>query len=433
MLVFSAFAVTPVLLRARVTTVPELLGRRFDDRMRRYLSSVSIVLSIFLDTAGSLYAGALVIRVFFPALELTWCCVAIAVFAGIYTAAGGLRAVVYTDVFQSVILLIGSLLLAVLVFGEFDYSLSAVQSALGAEKLSLIRPADDPYLPWPGTLIGLPILGFYYWTMNQYVSQRILGARSIDTAARGAMLAAGLKLLPLFIMVFPGAMAAALFTDIDRADTIFPRLIAEFAPAGLAGLILAGLISAIMSSVDSALNSASTLISVDFVQPHRPHMTSQQLARSGRYITLILMVVAAVWAPMIDNFPGLFAYLQQGFTYAAAPLVPAFLLAIYSRGINADAAFFGTLTGHAFSGLCFVAVQLEWITLHFTIMAGVLVVFSTLAIMFFQWRYQRLPSLVQLAVVATSDDSSRHHFPADIRWMAALIIAAIVWLLSCFW
>src|SRR5690606_1948423 len=117
----------------------------------------------------------------------------------------------------------------------------------------LIRPLDDPALPWLGTLIGLPILGFYYWTMNQYVAQRLLGARDLQAAGRGALIAAALKLLPLFLMVLPGVMAAALFADLERPDTVFPRLIATYAPPGLAGLMIAGLLAAIMSSVDSAL------------------------------------------------------------------------------------------------------------------------------------------------------------------------------------
>lgn len=304
-LVFTAVFVTPLLIGSRITTVPELLERRFDARSRKYLSAVSVFLSIVLDTAGSLYAGALVLMLFVPGLSLAPTCAAMAVFAGVYTAAGGLRAVALTDVLQSLVLLLGSAVLFVLVFGEFGYSWSAVVAALPSEKLSLIRPWDDPVLPWAGTLIGLPILGFYYWTMNQYVSQRLLGARNVAVAGWGAVLAAALKLLPLFLMVLPGVMAAALFTDLDRADTVFPRLVAEYAPVGIAGLILAGLLAAIMSSVDSALNSASTLITLDFVAPRRPGMNAQALARLGRIITLVLVVLAALWAPMIARFPGL--------------------------------------------------------------------------------------------------------------------------------
>lgn len=203
-LAFIAVFIAPLMIQAQVTTIPELFGRRFSPAMRAYLSVVTLFLSLVLDTAGSLYAGALVLKLFFPDLQLAPMCAAIALFAGLYTAAGGLRAVAYTDVVQALVLLVGSLILAILVFGEFGYSWSAVVDRVDPEKLLLIRPLADPALPWFGTLIGLPVLGFYYWTMNQYVSQRLLGARDARTAGRGALLAAILKLQPLFLHGLPG-------------------------------------------------------------------------------------------------------------------------------------------------------------------------------------------------------------------------------------
>ncbi|MGB3623531.1 sodium/solute symporter [Ketobacter sp. MCCC 1A13808] len=383
-LMLTALFVAPVFIKQRISTVPEVLERRFDPRMRKYLSGTSLFLSIVLDTAGSLYAGALVLMMFFPGLALAPTCAAMALFAGIYTTAGGLRAVAYTDVLQTLVLLAGSLLLSIIVFGQFDYSWSQVTSRLDAQHLSLIRPLDDPALPWLGTLIGLPILGFYYWTMNQYVAQRLLGARDADAAGKGALIAAALKLLPLFFMVLPGAMAAALFTDLERSDTVFPRLIAEFAPPGLAGLMLAGLMAAIMSSVDSTLNSASTLFIMDFVKPKKPAMTHQQMATWGRYCTLILMVLAALWAPAIDHFPGLFAYLQQAFAYVTPPLVAAFAMGFCSKKIGAGAAFRGVIAGHIISAVLFAGSKLGWHDIHFTLIAGLLFFVTLVLITLFQ-------------------------------------------------
>lgn len=426
-LIFSAFFVMPRLLRGRVTTIPEWLEQRFNARLRKYLSAVTVFLSIVLDTAGSLYAGSLVLLMFFPALTLTPTIVIIAVAAGFYTAAGGLRAVAYTDVLQTCVLLAGSLLLTVMVFGEFDYSWSKVVAALPAENLSLIRPLDDPDLPWLGTLIGLPVLGFYYWTMNQYVSQRLLGARDAATAGRGAMLAAALKLSPLFIMVLPGAMAAALFTDLERSDMVFPTLISEYAPVGVAGLILAGLLAAIMSSVDSALNSSSTLISVDFIQPGRPAWDAQQMARTGRIVTLSLMVVAAVWAPMIDRFPGLFAYLQSGFAYVTPPLVAVFLLGRFTHWLNARAALRATLTGHAISAVWFTATQLGWLGIHFTVVAGLLLGITLVAAR----AWQLLETEGGRRVLP--DTGGEEAMPRDVRWIAALLLAATAVIVAVFW
>lgn len=432
-LIFSAIFVVPVFIRRGLTTVPELLEQRFDARLRKYLSGASVFLSIVLDTAGSIYAGSLVLMLFIPGLDLVWTCVAMAIFAGIYTAAGGLRAVAYTDVIQAIILLLGSFILSILVFNHFDFSWASVKAQLDPDKLSLIRPMDDPALPWLGTLIGLPILGFYYWTMNQYVAQRLLGARDADAAGKGALLAAALKLLPLFFMVLPGAMAAAIFTDLERADTVFPRLIGEFAPPGLAGVLIAGLMAAIMSSVDSALNSASTLIMVDFVKPRRPAMTHAQVARAGRYVTLLLMVFAAAWAPMIDNFPGLFAYLQQAFSYVASPLVAVFLLGVFGRRLGAEAALRGLISGHIFSLLLFVGAQLGWHDIHFTLVAGLLFVVTGVLALIWQLllpggSYQ--PDSTQLSVV---DPEAHHSVSASIKRGALAITGITAMIVIAFW
>jgi solute:Na+ symporter, SSS family len=369
-LVFSAFFIMPRLLRAGVTTVPEWLEQRFDGRLRRYLSAVSIVLSIVLDTAGSLYAGAVVLMTFIPGLTLGVTCAAMALLAGLYTIAGGLRAVVYTDVLQTTVLLLGSALLCGIVLAEFDFSWTLIRDTVGTGRLSLVRPLDDPAMPWLGLLVGVPVLGFYYWTMNQYVAQRILGARNVEQATKGALLAAALKLLPLLLMVLPGALAASLFGDLQRGDQVFPTLVRELAPVGLAGLILAGLIAAIMSSVDSALNSASTLITVDFVRPRQPGISPQDQARLGRWITVGLMLFAAIWAPMIDRFPGLFNYLQQGFAYVTPPLVAVFLLGRFWLRLSTPAAFGALVTAHVLSAVLFVAAQLGWHEVHFLIVAG---------------------------------------------------------------
>ena len=429
-LIFSLFFVVPVFIGSRIRTVPELLERRFDARMRKYLSGVTIFLSIALDTAGSLYAGALVLAMFFPTLSLAPTCALIAVFAGLYTAAGGLRAVAYTDVIQSIVLLAGSLLLFVMVFGEFNYSWSAVKAAVDPERLSLIRPLDDPALPWLGTIVGLPILGFYYWTMNQYVSQRLLGARDLTAAGRGALIAAALKLLPLFLMVLPGVMAIALFDDLERADLVFPRLVSEYAPIGVAGLILSGLLAAIMSSIDSALNSASTLITLDFVKPRRPAMDSRQMARMGRAFTLCLVAIAALWAPMIKTFPGLFAYLQQTFAYVTPPLVAVFLLGLFDRRIGARAALYATVTGHAVSAAWFVASQLGWATLHFTLVAGCLFGLTFGAAFVWQRVIGQMPSAAQLGAV---DPSRVPALSPGLRYAGWVLAAATVLLVLSFW
>ena len=382
-LLFTVFFVTPILMRARVTTMPELMERRFDPRLRKYLAAVTLFLSVVLDTAATMYAGALVTITFIPGLELWQVCLVIALFTGAYTAAGGLRAVVYTEILQAIVLLGGAGLLAYLVFGRFDYSWQAVVDAARPRDLSLVRPLDDATLPWLGLITGVPIVGFYYWTMNQYVIQRVLGARDVETAGRAALIAATLKLLPLFLMVLPGVMAVSLLPNLEHADSVFPTMVATFAPDGVRGLILAGLIAALMSTVSATLNASATLITMDFIQPRRPDWDSHRLARVGRIVTLLMALVAAAWAPMIRHFEGLWSYLQQVFAFVASPLVATFLMGLWVRRLGAGAALRGLISGHVLSALLFAAREFGWVSLHFTVIGGVL--FAATAALTFLW------------------------------------------------
>ncbi len=370
-LILMAAVFVPVFLRARITTVPEYLELRYDSRSRKIFSLITIVISIVVDTAGGLYAGAVVLKVFFPELVLWHTTLLLALIAGFYTAFGGLKAVVYTDTLQAVILIVGCSMLTWILFAELDFSWSTVRSALPDGHLSVIRPLDDPTLPWLGTAIGVPLLGFWYWVTNQYVTQRVLAARSVNHARWGALLGGFMKIVPLFIMVLPGAMAVSVIPGLVNPDQVFPTLVAEVLPVGIVGLVLAGLISAIMSSVDSTLNSASTLIVVDFVKPRRPGVTPAQVATYGRIATVVCMTIAAVWAPMISNFGGLWAYLQQMFAIIVPPVATIFLLGVFSRRGTATASFVTLLAGFAIGLALFVLGQAGVWPLHFSINVGI--------------------------------------------------------------
>jgi SSS family solute:Na+ symporter len=385
-LVFIAIFFVPFFIRSGLTTIPEFLERRFDVRSRKYFSALTIFTSVIIDTAGGIYAGTLVLKTFFPELipglgpeaDFYVTCGILALIAGIYTAAGGLAAVVYTDILQAVILLVGSTFIAVITFGQFDFSWAQATAQLPENHLSLMRPLGSEGLPWLGTLVGVPILGFYYWGLNQYIVQRILGARDLDNARWGAMLGGFLKLLPLFIMVLPGAFALRLYPDLGSPDMVFPTLVTELLPIGAVGIVMAGLIAAIMSTIDSTLNSASTLITIDFIKPNRPDMTPKETGRIGRITTIVLMVFAAVWAPQIREFPGLWSYVQSVLSYLVPPVVAIFLLGIFWPRSNGNGAFTTLLGGHALSitvflfaqdGLLFTDAPID---LHFTIIAGIL-------------------------------------------------------------
>jgi SSS family solute:Na+ symporter len=432
-LVFSMFWVLPILLRARVTTLPELMERRFDARLRRYLSGITLFLSIVLDTAGTLYAGAVVLTTLVPGITLAQTTLALALFTAAYTAAGGLRAVVYTDVMQAVVLLVGAAVLAWTVFGQYDHSWAQVVARVPASHLSLIRPLDDPGVPWLGLITGLPIVGFYYWTMNQYIIQRVLGARDLPAASRGALFAAALKLLPLFLMTLPGAMAIPLLPHLQHPDRVWPELVVRYAPVGLAGFIVAGLLAALMSTCSATLNSAATLLTVDFVAPSRPHLSPRRLTMLGRAFTLGVALLAGLWAPQIQHFQGLWGYLQQVFAYVASPLVATFLFGLASPRLGAQAAWRGLVSGHVVSAALFLGAQAGWVRIHFTVIGGVLFALTLL----FTWLWMRRMGKADCpadgsAALQLISRRRLPRLPGDARWGAAAVLLGIVAVLWMF-
>ena len=380
-LIVAAAIFVPLYLRAKITTIPEFLELRYDARSRNFFSAVTIFTSVVVEMAGGLYAGALVVQLFFPELLLWQTCLLIAVSAGLYTAFGGLKAVVYTDAIQAVILIVGCSILTYILFEKLDFSWSNVIAAVPEGHFSIVQPATDETLPWPGLIVGVPLLGFWYFTTNQFIVQRILGSKDIANARWGIMLAGLLKFVPLFIMVIPGAMAIGLFPGIENPDMVFPTLMKEVLPVGLFGLVLAGLVSAIMSSVDSTLNSASTLVVIDFIKPRKPGLSDKKMADYGRYTTLILMVVAAIWAPMIENFTGLWAYLQQMFSVIVPPVAVIFLIGIFDKRGTGDAAIWTLVLGTLLGALLFVLGQLGYWDFHFTYNIGLVFLLSTVIFM----------------------------------------------------
>ncbi len=370
-LVLVAVVYLPIYLKAKITTIPEFLELRFDSRSRKYFSAITIFLSVVVDASTGLYAGSLVLKTFLPQLDIFMTCIVICIVVASYTTFGGLKAVVYTDVLQASVLIIGCTMLTYEVFSQYNFSWEAVVATLPAKHLSLIRPMDDAQLPWLGTITGVPILGFWYWATNQYIIQRALGAKNLTHARGGAMWGAVLKILPLFIMVIPGAMAVHLIPNLPNPDMVFPAMVAKFLPAGIVGVVLAGLMAATMSALDSTLNSASTLIVHDFIQPSRPALTHKQIAKYGRISTIILMTFAAFWAPMIANFGGVFSYLQQAFSILVPPVAVIFFLGVFTRMGSKQTAFFTLILGHILGTGLFLLSKFGYINFHFTITAAI--------------------------------------------------------------
>jgi SSS family solute:Na+ symporter len=380
-LIFFALFMAPVFLRTGLYTVPEYLERRFDARSRYAYAGFTVLTIMFIDTAGALYAGGIVITTAIPTLDLWQASAALALLAGVYTVFGGLKAVVVTDTLQALVMIVGAAVICVVgldAVGGWD----ALFRGLDETQARLIMPAADGFLPWPG-IGGVIILGFYYWTLNQYFVQRALAARTLDDARRGALFGGLLKLPNVFLMIIPGLIAIRLFPGLDSPDRVFPALAFELLPAGLRGLILTALVAAIMSSLDSALNAAASLVTMDFVRQLRPATSARSLLVIGRWVTAVAMVVAALYAPLIRDFGSLFQYFQSTLAYLVPPIVAVYLVGIFWRRATATGAFSALVSGLALGLALFVLKEVTgtWSVLglpaiHFTYMAMLMCAFT---------------------------------------------------------
>ena len=371
-LVFFCLFLLPIIIRSQIFTMPEFLERRYDRRVRLYFALLTLFLNIVVDSAGVLYSGSLVCQLLFPGWPL-WSIVALlAGAAGLYTIAGGLRAVIYTEAVQAVVLMAGALIISIGAFSRAG-GWHAVMSGVPAAAISLIRPIGDPGVPWPGLLLGIPLLGFYYWCTNQSIVQRMLSAKNIDHARWGALFAGLLKLPVLFLIVLPGTCALLLFPKLPRPDLVYPNLILQLLPTGLVGLVVAGFVAATMVSIASILNSASTLITMDVIKQFKPHLSDARVVRIGRICTAALLMVAVAWAPQLQLFPSLWQYLQAVLAYAVPPVVTLFLVGMFWRGANADGAAATMLLGSVCSfALFLVNGVLGWTHFHFLYAAPIL-------------------------------------------------------------
>ena len=436
-LVFFAIFILPFVLRAQVFTVPEFLERRYDGRLRMYFSALTLFLNIIVDTAGSLFAGGLLLKLVFPDMEMGTIIALLAVIAGAYTIAGGLKAVIYTDALQTALLLIGAVVITVTAFDKVG-GWSGMTADLSPERLSLIRPLGDPGVPWLGLLTGVPLLGFYFWCANQFMVQRVLSAKNINHGRWGVLFAALLKLPVLFIMVLPGTMAIHLYPDLPRPDLVYPTLMFDLLPVGLLGLVMAGFIAALMSQIDSTLNAASTLVTMDFVRKWKPDLESEQLMKVGRWVTGGFMVLAALWAPQIEHFSSLFKYLQMVLSYTIPPIAAVYLVGAFWKGANAHGAWCSVLVGTLGGILLFLANGIFSLThLHFLYVGPLLFVLS-LAALIWGSRSGEPARPEQLSLVWTPEfyaaetrDLQKLPLWQNYRlWSVALLIATAILVLS---
>ena len=371
LMAFFAVFLLPLYLKSQVYTMREYLERRYDGRARTYFAVLTLFLNIVLDTAGSLYAGALIMKLVWPDIPIWQTIAVLAVVAGVYTIIGGLSAVMITDVIQAVLLILGSVVIATMAISEAGGWTNIVAS-VDPERLSLIRPLDDPGMPWLGLVLGVPLLGFYFWCTNQFMVQRVLGAKNIEHGRWGALLAGFLKIPVLFLMVIPGTAAILLYPNLERPDLVFPTLMFDLLPVGILGLVMAGFLAALMSQIDSTLNSASTLVTMDFIRRRHPEFSSEKLLKVGRYVTFVFMLLAVLWAPQIENFSSLFKYLQAVLAYAVPPVVCLFLFGTFWQRANSTGAFLAMTVGVASAVVLFIVNEIMGITsIHFLLVAPI--------------------------------------------------------------
>ena len=374
-MVMLAWIFVPFYYRSGVFTMPEFLEKRFNAKARWILSVVSLIAYVFTKVSVTVYAGALVFKTLLPELSLTvlgttWDAFWIGAFAtvivtGIYTVFGGLRAVLYTDTAQAVILLVGSFFItffglkALGGWGELRAICAAKEASY-----ALWRPLSDPDFPWLGILIASPVIGIWYWCTDQYIVQRTLAAKNLATARRGALWGSFLKVWPVLIFLVPGLIGYALHTKgivtippkLDAAgnviaaingDQVFPTMVSTLLPPGLRGLVVGGLMAALMSSLSSLFNSCSALFTVDIYEKIHPEASERHLVTVGRSVTVVIVLLGMAWIPVMPKIAGggLYHYLQSVQGYLAPPITAVFLLGLFNKRINAHGAVWGLVVG----------------------------------------------------------------------------------------
>lgn len=319
----------PKFLTLRITTMPEYLERRFDTRSRSWLAVYMLLAYVFVAMATVLYAGGLALQTMFG-LPMGWGIAMLAGFAGAYTVYGGLKAVVWSDLIQGIVMLAGGAITTVLALkaiGGWD----ALMAEAG-DKFHMVLPLSHPELPWFAVFFGgLWIANLFYWGGNQFITQRALAARNVAQARFGVIFAGFIKLAVPFIVVIPGIIASVLYAnELQRSDMAYPLLIERILPVGLTGFIFAALLAAIMSSLDSMLNSAATIFTIDVYDRHlRPGRTQPQLIRVGRISTAVALVIAALWAPALGQFERVFSYIQEFWGLVTPGVAVVFLAGLF--------------------------------------------------------------------------------------------------------
>ena len=366
----------PFYLRARVFTTPEFLERRYNPATRTTLSLIFLFAYVLTKASVTIFAGAFAIQTIlgyqtidlpiFGATDFFWfSAMFLVVITGVFVVLGGMKSVLWTEAMHVPVLLTGSIVLLFVGLHQIG-GMDALKSA-NPETFSVWRPLsttaathgfpgflfDPGETPWLGVLLCSPIIGLWYWCTDQYIVQRVLTARGLQEARRGTIFAAYLKLAPVFIFLLPGMIAVALFKQgtpgFESIGTspqgAFPVLVSNLLPIGLRGLVLAGMLSALMSALASLFNSTATLFTVDFYKRLRPESSEQHLVTVGRIATAAVIVLGMLWIPFLQHLGGLYSYLQLVQSLIAPSIAAVFMLGIFSSRVTPKAGLYGLAGG----------------------------------------------------------------------------------------
>jgi len=358
-LLLLGWVFVPFYLRSNVFTMPQFLERRFSRQCAVYLAGISIVAYIFTKISVQLYAASVVLeRVAGWSLWKT--AVVLVIATGIYTIAGGLAAVIYTDTVQTLILITGAVALTLIGLDKVG-GIGHLRTMVPDSYFHMMKPMSDPQFPWTGIFFGAPILGIWYWCTDQVIVQRVLSARDEGHAKAGTIFAGFLKILPVFMLVLPGIIAYALYpAEVAKPDFAYPTLVLNLLPVGLVGLVMAALLAAVMGAMSSVFNSASTLVTLDFYKKLRPQASEAQLVNFGRIATGGMVLLGLLWVPFIHLLSAqLYIYLQSVQAYISPPIAVCFIFGILWTRVNGQGAISSLLSGFVLGALRFVFEVLD--------------------------------------------------------------------------
>ena len=352
----------PFYLNSTVFTMPEFLEKRFSESSRWILTIITLVSYVLTKVSVTVYAGAVVFETLMG-IEFWSGALLIVVITGCYTILGGLRAVIYTDALQAMVLIVGSITISVIglmKIGGWGNLVSVVEPT----HFNMFLPSDHPDFPWIGMVFAPPIIGVWYWCTDQYIVQRVLSAKNVSEARKGTIFAGYLKLLPIFMFFIPGLIAYAMTKtgqlNYGSSDQVFPTLVRELLPSGIRGLVAGGLLAALMSSLSSVFNSCSTLFTMDIYKKLYPETNEKKLVFVGRIATGIVVLSGILWIPFIKvvSGAGLYTYLQSVQAYIAPPIASVFLLGLFWSRINASGAL-AALVGGFLAGMIRLGLEIK--------------------------------------------------------------------------